>query len=353
MEQALIISLNFNPGHVSHLMAGYKQFEELGYNSVYYIDKKFVSLLPEESEVYIQGRGGKKLCNVKVALFLFPSQYNLIEIIKLKVRFRELKIIYIFHEPMESLRIYSKSGFTSKMLFKALVTNMINTCVVWMSNVILLPSDKAIKLYDKKKYYLNRNRYYIPLMFDDESNENTQQIERKYFSYIGTIASDHSFKEFLNFVEWAINNSKLMSLNFMIASKNRLNRDTRIQKLISSGRLSLIDGSPLTNEQINKCYCSSYIVWNAYIRTTQSGVLVKSFMFGTPVIVLEKNISEFAVNGYEVVSIRYNYSFEEINKAVETILSDFSRYSNNCRQRFLNTFYYKNHNQIIEKIIRL
>ncbi len=352
MEQALIVSLNFNPGHVSHLVACYKQFEELGYNSVYYVNQKFASVLPENSKVYIHSKEQIELSDVKVAVFLFPSQYNLTEIIKLKIKFRDLKVVYIFHEPMESLRIYRKSGFTSKMLVKAAVTNLINTCVVWISNVILLPSEKAVRLYDKKKYYLNKNRYYVPLMFDDETKENTQQCKRKYFSYIGTIASDHSFNEYFNFIEWAILNSELMSLNFLIATKSSLEQNQRLEKLLNSGRLCLLEGSPLTNLQINDCYRSSHVVWNAYIRTTQSGVLVKSFIFGTPAIVLEKNISEFAANRCEVIYIKDNTSFEQIKEAVEAILLDFSNYSNNCRQRFLKTFHYKNYNRTIENIIR-
>ena len=31
MSKALVISLNFHPGHVSHMVASYRQLEELGY----------------------------------------------------------------------------------------------------------------------------------------------------------------------------------------------------------------------------------------------------------------------------------------------------------------------------------
>lgn len=46
--RSLIISLNFNPGHVSHMLASYKQCEDLGYESVYYVNKKFVPFLPQK-----------------------------------------------------------------------------------------------------------------------------------------------------------------------------------------------------------------------------------------------------------------------------------------------------------------
>lgn len=352
MEEALIVSFNFNPGHVSHLMASYKQFEDLGYKSIFYLNKKFLSFLPEDLSIYVHRRDKITANNVKVAIFLFPSHYNLTEIIKLKIRFRGLKIIYIFHEPMESLKIYRSAGFTIKMLIKASIIDIVNAFVVALSNIILLPSDKAVKLYDSKKYYLNKNRHYVPLMFDDEKNSDINVGVRKYFSYIGTIASDHSFNEYYNFIEWAILHSKLKYLNFMIATKSNLIIDSRFQTLIDSGRLILFEGKPLTNEQINECYSLSYVVWNAYIRTTQSGVLAKAFMFGTPVIILDKNISELASNGQELIAISNNQSFDEILIAIDYIKLNFSHFSYNSRQKFITKFYYKNYNSQIDQIIK-
>jgi len=349
MDNALIISLNFNPGHVSHLIASYKQFEDIGYRSVYFVNDRFVFYLPKGSNIAIHRKD--KVNSAKIAVFLFPSQYNLTEIIKLKLRFKGCKVIYIFHEPMESLMIYHKSGFTARKLIKSITIDLINSLVVWLSDIILLPSNKALQLYSKRKYYLNKSCYYIPLMFDDESKDENLSQNRNYFSYIGTIAADHSFNEFFNFIEWAISNSKLIDLNFLIATKSQLTKNDRLKKMLSSGRLILIEGRPLTNYEINECYSLSYVVWNAYIRTTQSGVLAKSFMFGTPLIILKKNISEFTTDGHEVVTITDNRSFEQIENAVQTILSDFSNFSKNCRHRFLKTFYYKNYNQLIQKII--
>lgn len=45
---ALIVSLNFNPGHASHLVASYRQMEELGYESVCYVDNRFRGFLPAD-----------------------------------------------------------------------------------------------------------------------------------------------------------------------------------------------------------------------------------------------------------------------------------------------------------------
>ena len=92
-------------------------------------------------------------------------------------------------------------------------------------------------------------------------------------------------------------------------------------------------------------------MWNAYARTTQSGVLAKSFMFGTPAVVLKKNLSEFTMEGQEVVAIDDNTSFVEIESAVNRVVSDFNHFSVSCRRRFEETFYYRRYNEEIRKLV--
>ena len=109
---ALIISLNFHPGHVSHMVASYKQMEELGYDSKYCVSEGFLPYLPAESCVSVYGKD--KRSKVDVAVFVFPSQKNLLLIRKLKRQ--GAKIIYIFHEPLAPMKEYRKAGFSYKYL---------------------------------------------------------------------------------------------------------------------------------------------------------------------------------------------------------------------------------------------
>lgn len=176
-------------------------------------------------------------------------------------------------------------------------------------------------------------------------------MERIYFSYIGTVASDHSFNEYVEFVRTVIKRDELKDVKFLIATKNRVER-RGLSALLDSGRLDLVEGTPLTDRQINVFYRTSYAVWNAYERTTQSGVLAKAFMFGTPAIVLKKNLSEFVVDGREVVAINDNRDYDEIKNAIVRIVKDFDSFSALSRTRFLNTFYYRNYNQLMNDVLK-
>lgn len=344
MDRALVVSLNFNPGHVSHMVASYRQLREMGYESLYCVNEAFVPYLPEGSQICVYGKDGFK--NISLAIIVFPSQKNL-KLIRL-LKQRGSKIVYVFHEPLSPLAEYRKAGFSYKYLAKLWLINQINGLTVKWSDAVLLPSQKAVTFYNANPLYKNTNIHYLPLLYDDERTAEYMNIKRRFFSYIGTVAADHSFGEYLKFVEWAITGNKLPQLDFMVASKS----DFEVPKVIEeSSRVIIRKGKPFSNNEINECYASTYVVWNAYVRTTQSGVLAKSFMFGTPAIVLQKNLSEFTADGLEVVAIEDNTSCEEIERAILMIMESFESYSDAARRRFEESFYYRQYNEFFKKIL--
>lgn len=347
MKKALIVSLKFNPGHSSHLTASYKQYEELGYESTYFVAPEFVNFLPANSRVIMYGEA--KPSGFDLAMFLFPSEKVFPTIWQLK-RNHKCKVIYVFHEPVISFDEYLHAGYSRFQVFLEMLKDLVGCWIVKSADAVILPSMKAYNNFRDCNRYKNKNYHYVPLLFDDE-NQSEVKFERKYFSYIGTIASDHSFEEYINFVFWAIKNSELLSLNFMIATKSLVEKNSEIESAVASGRLSIFDGKPMTNEEINAHYAESYLVWNAYERMMQSGVLSKAFMFGTPAIVLKRNESEFVKDGEGVVAINNNKSVNEIKDAVSVVVDLFERYSNKSRELFFRDFFYRTHNETLKKII--
>lgn len=340
---ALIISLNFNPGHVSHMIASYKQCAELGYDSVYYVHPAFIPFMPKDAKVVSSNENWPK---ADLAVFLFPSQKNLPLIWKLK--HQGVKVVYIFHEPLASMKVYRDAGFSKTYLAKLWVINRISALTVKWSDVILIPSRKAMKYYEENTLYKNRNYHYLPLMYSDERSQNHLSISRKYFSYIGTVAADHSFQEYLDFVKWAVASNELENISFMISTKSEFELPA---ELCNSDRLVIHKGKPMTDDEINSYYSSSIAVWNAYARTTQSGVLAKSFMFGTPAVVLYNNLNEFTHDGQNVVAIHDNTDVNQIASAVQHIFEHQSDFQRECRKEFEKSFYYKVYNDAFLEII--
>ena len=346
MKTSLIISLNFHPGHVSHMVASYKQCEELGYESVFYVNPAFIPYLPKGSRIV----SAVDCAHIQadLATFLFPSQKNLSLIRKLKRQ--GTKIVYIFHEPLAPMKVYRKAGFSIKYLAKLWVIDHVSALTVKWSDFILIPSRKAIKYYQENSLYKNKKYFYLPLMYSDEYKENNAKVPRQFFSYIGTVAADHSFSEYLNFVEWAVTNNKLGCIKFLIGTKSEFELPKVLQ---DSNRVIIHKGKPMSDDEINAYYNSSIAVWNAYARTTQSGVLAKSFMFGTPALVMRKNLNEFTHDGQNVVAIDDNTNMEEIAAAIEKIYANRENFYHECRKEFEMSFYYRVYNSKFNEIISM
>ena len=322
--------------------------KDLGYDPICLIHPKFVDFLPENVRYSVYG--SDKLASCDVAMFLFPSEKNLRLIIRLR-RMYKAKILYLFHEPLDSLKAYWTAEKSVFHILRTWVVGLVNAITVILSDAVILPSEKALMLYDRGVMYFNKNRAMIPLMFDDERTEKERTQVRKYISYIGTVTADHAFEEFLIFINYIIREGLYPQVKFLVATRSKVERDFCVESMLASGRLELIDGKPLSNEQINMCYASSFMIWNAYNRTTQSGVLVKAFMFGTPAIVLNSNLSEFTTDRYNVAAVVDNTSRKELLSAVEEILDNQEKYNLNCRETFSRHFYYRKYNDNVTELL--
>ena len=343
----LIVSLKFRVAHVAHLVASYRQMEELGHSPQLFIHPDMVKFLPFGIGYTTEFKG---INPPTIAFFWFPALGNVKMMKRLKHKFGS-RIAYVLHEPLEKISAYCESGLSLTQIGSIYLKYLFQLFIISSSDAVILPSEKALKLYGGSRVRkLCPNYTMIPLLFDDHANNTTN--ERKYFSYIGTIAQDHAYNEFVNFiVKAAEDNSIQNKIKFLIATKNRVEITPNLNRLIESGMLKVVQGHPLTEEEINRYYKSSICVWNAYHRTTQSGVLAKASIFGTPAIIMSKNESEFAIDKFNVIAIHDNSDYMEIKVSLDTIINNFDEFSKNARTMFEQNFYYKAHNDKITRLI--
>jgi len=194
----------------------------------------------------------------------------------------------------------------------------------------------------------------INLMFEDESELCDLELSRTYISYIGTIAKDHAFLEFINSAIYIIDNNIFPAYQILIATKSDLPKHvvSRIAPYILNNRMVVKSGRPFTNKEINHFFQSSIVVWNAYKRSMQSGVLAKSYMFGSPVIISENNESEFFIDGKTGVKVSSSYDAVEIAESIRVVSKNFTKMSANVRSMFLDKFHYKSMEFIFLNILK-
>jgi len=267
-------------------------------------------------------------------------------------------IVYIYHEPLGDFQSYKKAGFSSFKTIIIYLKGFVSFLIAKLSDRLFFPSNNSYNQFlANSTGYPAKNISLVNLLFNDESEGEfeTKLLGREYISYIGTIAEDHAFDEFLRFALYALNHNWFKKYKFLIATKSHISNDQLrgLGKFIEAGRLHIQSGQPLSNQNINLFYKNSLVVWNAYRRSMQSGVLPKAYMFGTPIIVSSANISEFFDDYIHGVIVSDKYLVQEIKLAIEDVITNFEYYSSNCRIKFLTTFHYKAYVKKISNILIL
>jgi len=336
--KVVMVSHNFNPGHFSHLYANYKLVVDSGLTAGFHWNDKFDKFLGDNE---IHKANVTDISKDDIYVVWFPSLKALAEMAYLRLTSKG-QIVYVLHEPFDSIKAYLNSGFGVVKTSKITIISFFNYLMVQCAHKIILPSDKALTTF-KSRYNFSGKYTKIPLMFDDESKAILSFSKRRYISYIGTIAEDHAFDKFIEFVLYALNNNLFPKYIYLIATRSVLNVDIvkKLEIFVDEKKVIIVSGNSMSNSEINGYFEKSIVVWNAYRRSMQSGILPKAYMFGTPVIISDKNRSEYFsddVTGKEVVGA---YNAKDVVKSIDLIMNNFSKYSKNCRKTFLQHFYYK------------
>jgi hypothetical protein len=340
---AVVASRKFHPGHFSHLAATCRLLDDSGVDAYMLVHPAYRQLNPGGTDRMLSTWAElRRLGRIDLLIVWFPSVRALLDIALARI-LRRTRVVYVLHEPFESFMSYFNAGFGAWKTLRVCIVSVISLLIVMLSTRIALPSAKAVAGFESKYRWTGKRYAWVPLLFDDEAAGWDRGGRHSDISYIGTIAEDHAFAEFLAFAGHSIANDLHPGFRFLIATRSSLSDADRatVAPWIASGRLRVQEGRPLDNREINECYAGSLVVWNAYKRSMQSGVLPKAYMFGIPLLVSASNGSEFFTDRQNGVLIGADYDMNEIHRAIDDIAGNFEVYSMSCRRRFLDVFYYK------------
>lgn len=340
--RAILVSHRFNPGHLSHLVANYKLLSEAGFVVRFCWNASFDVFSGGEFDGCVAGRADfLRAKKGDLVLVWFPSIGALLDMLIVRV-FTKATVVYIFHEPFSSLRSYIDSGFGLLKTAKIALVSLVSYGLVSFAHKVVLPSNAALAAY-KARYNSAKQHAQFPLMFDDETVAILPKENRDYISYIGTVAEDHAFDEFVRVALSILASGKLEKYKILIATRSALSHETinLLMPFVNAGAVVVQCGRPLSTGEINGFFSRSIVVWNAYRRSMQSGILPKAYMCGTPVIVSSLNRSELFINRVTGIEISSSYNVEEIVAAIYSIESYFSEYSKSCRTFFMEKFFYR------------
>jgi hypothetical protein len=340
--KAILASKRFNPGHISHIEANCKLLEEHGFDVRFSVHERFLTF-PGSSFKDKEASSSDYLKLHAGDLFIvwFPSLSVLLNMLFVRL-LSSATVVYVYHEPYTSFVSYREAGFSRMKTIKITAISIVNRLLCGLSHKIIMPSTRAYQALQLAKTTTTRYAK-INLLFSDEAQPDQIGKHRSFISYIGTIAEDHAFKEFVRLMHESISTGILPEYRFLIATRSNIPEEMSsiIERGVLSGRLFVQSGTPMTNEQINSFYSQSHLVWNAYKRSMQSGVLPKAYMFGTPVLMSTVNQNEYFEDGVHGVLISDRYAVDDFENAVVRLAPSWTAISRNCRNYYLQNFDYR------------
>ena len=336
-----IASLRYNPAHVQHLIAYAKLVQELGSEPFFLLDPGY-SKFPELGELAEVFNPDSKFSAVGFTHALIYNASTSNRAVATALKENGAKILYVLHEPRQPVLDFLWTE-GPKIGIKGIVAHRYSVPVIKIADVVLLPSRFGLKVYNDSDKKHNASCAYFPLIYDDEARQDVGAFlpGKQYFGFMGGLCRAHGFDYFLRFMRTELERGS--DVRFLIASRHPLpveiENDPVVKK--NSGKLKLQCGRPLSSEEMNLAYAECFCIWNIYRRSTQSGVLPKAFMFGTPVLASSSgSFPEFVKEG---VNGRFakGQDYDAIARSLSDIRADRRNFALNCRKTFQEEFFYK------------
>lgn len=332
MKEAAIISQKFNLGHLSGLMGWYSMLETLGYKTTLYLDRQYDGFIGEGRNISFDIN---KIQHPDVAVIfnLSTQDAKIIHYLKKKT---SAKILFIHHEPWKGWKQESHArSYDIKSMIKPVAKKLFALPVLKNCDVVICPSKQAADTYAQNEAKYNSRYIEFPLVFLDECPGGNYEQDKKYFSFIATASMDKAIDKYFEFVKYASQKDKKIVFQVVTSSDiTKFLSDKEIQQLISNKRLSITQGRGLTELEMNQAYNNSRCTWLAYRISTQSGVIPKAFMWGSPCVASNVGAFREVVDGTNSILVPSCDSLDEILEAYHKIMHDEQRFQTAARTTF-------------------
>jgi glycosyltransferase involved in cell wall biosynthesis len=335
------VSLRYNPAHVQHLIAYAKLVLELGCEAFFLLDPGY-SKFPELGELAQVFDPDSNFSSLGFTHALIYNASTANRMVASALKQNGTKILYVLHEPRQPILDFLWAE-GPKIGIKGVVAHHYSVPVIKIADIVLLASRFGLKVYNNSDRKYNASCAYFPLIYDDEAPQDVGALlpGKQYFGFMGGLCRAHGFNHFLRFMRSELQRGS--DLRFLIASRHPLPAEIKNDPIVKKNpdKLKIQCGRPLSSEEMNLAYAECFCIWNIYRRSTQSGVLPKAFMFGTPVLASSSgSFPEFVKDGVNG-KFAESRDHQAISRSLSDIRSDRRNFALNCRKTFNEEFFYK------------
>lgn len=348
-ENILIVSLFYNNGHIGGLMGWYDLLSRVGYTPFFFLDNKYWKHFDDSFEIIKDEKPDFNKFNILIINNLSPKDEVTIKYAKRMNK--NMKIIFIHHEPWKGYKEITENLKSSPfVLIKVVIKKMIEKRVLCISDLIICPSENALNIYKKYEYKYNSNCVVFPLVMKDNSN-GTYNTKKHYFSYIATATYEKGIDLFLKFSKYC--HKRNYDIHFSVITKTDISSyiDESIEKMIQNGYIVVKQGIPLSEEEMDQAYNDSCCTWLVYRSSTQSGVLPKALMWGSPCIATKVGVFPEIIDGKNGILVSAIDSFDEIYQAYKKIKENQILFQQSARETYEKIYKVENRLQEFKKLL--
>lgn len=332
MKTVLIVSQKFNLGHVAGLMGWYSMFSKSGFAPRFYLDQNYKGVI--DSTIYDTVESIEQFMDFDVVLIFNISLKDSTLVRKLKKEHPRTKVLFLYHEPWRGIK-HELERFKrdTKNFAKQVGRVCAARYVVKNADLVICPSEQAREFYIGHEALLNAHYCVFPLVFLDACGGNCS-LTKEYFSFIATAAKDKAIDKYFEFVKYAADEEPAMK--FQVATSTDVSEyiDSDIQALIDAQRMIIRHKEGMSEAEINMAYDASCCTWLAYRSSTQSGVLPKAFMWGSPCVATPVGIFSELINGENGILVDSCEAFPDILAAYRLIMATPDSFYNAARNTF-------------------
>jgi glycosyltransferase involved in cell wall biosynthesis len=361
-KKILIASLQYSPIHKSLSCALGNQCEKFGYNVKYLFSFDYKWMLTEDKldKTFFIGRSNDIFSAIKDGLnyqyrnelthlitefkpdyiYLFNIHPIFNYFIANMARKMNIILIQHIHEPyVEDKRIYGITYIPFLYIFE-----FFQGLLLYKTDIVVLSSQRALYLLNKRYKYFKGKIAVIPLMYEDLGKSSSPQENRKFITFIGPPVPSKSPETFLKIIDYS--NEHALELKFLLITRKEIDDNWQSKK-----GLTIFFKNRISDEEIGYYQKQSLMVITPYKVGAQSAVAMTSLMYGTPVLSTDVGgLKEAIIHLNTGFLLNNNSTTEDWIRGISYIKENFKYLSINCRNYFLNNFSEINWSKYFEEI---
>jgi glycosyltransferase involved in cell wall biosynthesis len=275
----------------------------------------------------------RKLVEIQPDLVLFESTHPVNRLIASLARTlsKSVQIWFLLHEPyVENKKAHGRWHWLRILTHEWIVKNTLSVV-----DGLLVPSDMAFDLLENFYPGFGGEVLKVPLLFEDRSQK--ENIERRYFSFVGHAVPAKGIDLFFEIVEVSASAGK--GWDYAIATSSDVGHYISSLSQRARSHLRVVSESQLADCKIDDLIRESWAVLTPYRRVTQSAVVPVAYMHGTPVISTRAGgMPEFVIPDETGYLVDVEATFPVWEDCFVKVMENFPRLSADCREFFLTHF---------------